>query len=337
MKLHRVLSPSLPCLALLAGSLACALPARTTPVPNEANVALTVQAVLASQPTAVLPTEIPPTAVPPTVVISVTPTLPPTVTPTPTQTPIPTLCDAAQFVADVTIADDSSVTINTEFTKIWRLRNTGTCSWTSGYQLVFDHGDRMSAPDAVMLTSGTVPPGSTVDVSVALKAPGTAGTYQGFFKLRNPSGVLFGIGADANTAFWVKIKAETFLLLVPLPMIPIFPLYHSTGTGKTLAVDKCFDLDAGGSIACSNGDADFRFVDHMLLGERLDPLNGARMSTTDHASTPSKGTCSSEATVTSPVPLKTTTFCYQTSAGRWGWLKVNGFNSSTVGFDWGTY
>jgi hypothetical protein len=75
----------------------------------------------------------------------------------------------------------------------------------------------------------------------------------------------------------------------------------------------------------------------LLLGERLDPLNGARMSTTDHGSTPSKDTCSSEAMVTSPVLLKTTTFCYQTSAGRWGWLKVNAFNSSTVGFDWGTY
>ncbi len=337
MKLHRVPSLSLLCLALLAASLACALPARNTPVPDEASVALTDPAVLASQPAAVPPTEVPPTAAPPTIEISVTPTLTPTFTPSPTQTPVPLPCDAAQFVADVMIADDSGVMVNAEFTKTWRLRNLGTCSWTSGYQLVLDHGDRMSAPDAVILTSGTVPPGSTVDVSVVLKAPGTAGIYPGFFKLRNPSGVLFGIGADANTASGVKVQAETFQLLVPVPMIPIVPLYHSTGTGKTLAVDKCFDLDAGGSVACSTGEADFKFIDHALLGERLDPLNGARMSMTGHGSTPSKDTSSSEAMVTSPIPLKTMTVCYQTSAGRWGWPKVNGFNSSTVGFDWGTY
>jgi len=337
MKPHRILCLSLLFLALVAGSLACALPARTTPVPDDASVALTAQAVLASQPAAAPPTEVPPTAVPPTIEISVPPTLPPTFTPSPTQTPAPLPCDAAQFVADVTIADDSGVTVNAEFTKTWRLRNTGTCSWTPGYQLVFDHGDRMSAPDSVSMTSGTIPPGSTVDVSVVLKAPSTAGTYPGFFKLRNPPGVLFGIGADANTAFWVKIKAKTFLLLVPVPMIPIVPLYHSSGADKTLAVDKCFDLDAGGTIACSNGEADFKFIDHVLLGERLDPVNGARMSMADHGSAPSKDTCSSEAMVTSPVPFETTTSCYQTSAGRWGWIKVNGFNSSTVNFDWGTY
>ncbi len=221
---HRSFALAVLILALAAGPLACALPARATGSVDEASVALTVQAVLAAQATAVPPTAVPPTEPPPTIEISVTPTLTPTSTPTPTQTPIPIPCDAAQFVTDVTIADNSSVTVNTEFTKTWRLRNSGTCTWTSGYQLVFDHGDRMSAPEAAMLTSGTVPPGSTLDVSVTLKAPADAGTYQGFFKLRNPSGVLFGIGADGNTAFWVKIKAETFLLLVPIPMIPIVPL-----------------------------------------------------------------------------------------------------------------
>ena len=196
--------------ALLLAALGCGPAATETSMPDEAIIALTVQAALAAngtqQPPANLPpSEIPPTDVPPTIEISVTPTLTPTSTATPTQTPVPTPCDAAQFVSDVTIADDSDVTVNMEFVKTWRLRNSGTCTWTSGYQLVFDHGDRMSAPDAVTVTSGTVPPGSTVDVSVTLKAPADAGTYQGYFKLRNPSGVLFGIGADGNTAFWVKI------------------------------------------------------------------------------------------------------------------------------------
>jgi hypothetical protein len=58
---------------------------------------------------------------------------------------------------------------------------------------------------AFQLTSGTVPPGQTLDVSVSLKAPDAGGTYQGYWRLGNASGVSFGIGKDGQTSFWVKI------------------------------------------------------------------------------------------------------------------------------------
>jgi len=147
-------------------------------------------------------------------------TLTPTGTSTVTLTPQP--CDAAAFVKDVTYPDGSEVFLNANFTKTWRLKNVGTCTWTSGYKLIFDSGDRMSAPDSVTLTGGTVPPGATVDVSVDLKAPSEKGTYQGYFKIRNPSGVVFGIGPAASGPFWVKIKAVQFLLL--MPTLLIFPI-----------------------------------------------------------------------------------------------------------------
>ena len=63
----------------------------------------------------------------------------------------------------------------------------------------------MSAPAYVNL-SGNVKPGDTVDVSVNLVAPKQKGHYHGNWKLRNASGVLFGIGAQADTAFWVDIN-----------------------------------------------------------------------------------------------------------------------------------
>jgi hypothetical protein len=55
---------------------------------------------------------------------------------------------------------------------------------------------------------GEVPSGSTVDISVEMKAPGGAGAYRGDWKLRNPAGVVFGIGSAGDEAFWVKIKVE---------------------------------------------------------------------------------------------------------------------------------
>jgi hypothetical protein len=108
-------------------------------------------------------------------------------------------------VQDVTVPDGTTFLPNQSFTKTWRLRNTGTCTWNSDYDLVFVDGDSMEGASAVPL-SGSVLPGSTVDLSIDLESPGSAGTYRGNYKLRNAGGVLFGIGDNAASVFWVEIK-----------------------------------------------------------------------------------------------------------------------------------
>lgn len=115
-----------------------------------------------------------------------------------------TMCDAAQFVADVTVPDGTVYAAGTAFTKTWRLRNTGSCTWTTSYKAVFVAGSQMSAPVSVNLPT-TVYPGQTVDVSVSMVAPSTAGTYQGDWMLQNASGTNFGIGSYASRSFWVEI------------------------------------------------------------------------------------------------------------------------------------
>src|SRR5512143_3278895 len=40
-------------------------------------------------------------------------------------------CDWAQFVADVTVPDGTSYAPGTTFTKTWRLKNIGSCTWTT--------------------------------------------------------------------------------------------------------------------------------------------------------------------------------------------------------------
>ena len=137
----------------------------------------------------------------------ISPTMVPTLKPPATSTPLP--CNKVEFVDDVTYKDGSLVDPNASFVKTWRLVNTGTCSWSSGYVLVFVSGDRMSAPDTVPVTSSSVPPNGTVDVSVTLKAPPSAGTYQGYFKLRAPDGIVFGVGVKGDSNFWVKVVVGT--------------------------------------------------------------------------------------------------------------------------------
>jgi hypothetical protein len=133
--------------------------------------------------------------------------LPPTNTPVPpTATNIPIPCDRASFVEDVTYPDNTEVAAGTTFVKTWRLRNNGSCTWNSSYALVFDRGDAMNGPASAQLTTGSVAPGQLIDISVTLKAPSSTGTYQGYWKLRNGGGAIFGIGANAQDPFWVKIK-----------------------------------------------------------------------------------------------------------------------------------
>jgi hypothetical protein len=130
---------------------------------------------------------------------------PPTPTPAPTPTPIPVPCNAASFVKDVTIPDGTTFAPNTDFTKTWRIENTGTCTWTKEYDLVFVDGARMGGQKAIALPE-SVKPGETTDLSIALTSPDTAGDYQSFWMLRAEDGLIFGLGGTANKAFWVVIN-----------------------------------------------------------------------------------------------------------------------------------
>ncbi len=136
-----------------------------------------------------------------------TPTLPlPTFTPAP-PTPTPDLrpCDAARFVADLSVPDGTAFTPDAGFRKSWRLENVGICAWTGSYSLVYVSGDRMSGARVVPMPKN-VAPGERVDLSVDLVAPDRSGRYTGYWMLANASGQRFGIGTDASGAFWVEIR-----------------------------------------------------------------------------------------------------------------------------------
>jgi len=165
---------------------------------------------------------------------SPTPEQSPTPGPSPTFTQVvPTAtsttavaCNLAHFVSDVTVPDNTTFKVNENFTKTWRLQNVGTCTWTSGYSVVFDSGDQMNGPGSFQLTNGTVAPNQTIDISVDLKAPGSVGTYKGNWKLREPGGLVFGLSTGA---FYVQIKTKSANV-----SLPDWPLTKSGDTGPVV-------------------------------------------------------------------------------------------------------
>ncbi len=136
----------------------------------------------------------------------------PTPTPSPTPVPLPATptlqpvaCNKAELVSDTGPSDAPVLAPGMGFTHVWRLRNSGSCTWSAGYALVFTGGELMGAAPRVGLPY-EVPPERIVDIAVQFYAPQYAGVYTGNWMLRSPDGVLFGIGPSAQEPLQVTAR-----------------------------------------------------------------------------------------------------------------------------------
>ena len=155
-------------------------------IPTNAPVAFVTSTLPPYNPGMTVPTAVPPTA---------------TVTPnalTPSLTP--SCRDSALFVEDVSYPDNTHVNAGEKFTKMWKIKNNGSCKWT-GFTVAFVSGDRMEAPDSIAVPETEA--NATAEVSVDLVAPSTDGAYTGNFELRNKDGKVIPLGTESS--FWVKI------------------------------------------------------------------------------------------------------------------------------------
>lgn len=113
-----------------------------------------------------------------------------------------------QYLGDVNYPPDSVVNAGTSFTKTWRVKNTGTCTWDNGdhnVDLWFEGGDQMSNTSPQDIYDGAVNPGDTVEVSVKLFAPATPGTYISYWLPIGDGNLRFGYGDKNQYSLAVKI------------------------------------------------------------------------------------------------------------------------------------
>ena len=120
-----------------------------------------------------------------------------------------TCINRAQFIRDVTVPDGSHFAPGDTFTKTWRLRNVGTCTWTTDYALVFDSGNDFGAAATQQLTD-SVPPWSYVDLTIPdMVAPATPGKHFSYWKLDDGSGGRFGVGWGGGVPIFALINVVT--------------------------------------------------------------------------------------------------------------------------------
>ncbi len=137
----------------------------------------------------------------------------PTAAPTPQPTPTRAPYDDMAYVDDLSYDDTNGAPVvqpGQAFKKGWRIRNSGTTTWSPDYQLAYAKGSPSSAAQmgGKPATMGKpVAPGETIDIYVNLIAPQTPGTYQAWWQMKNAAGKDFG------KQIWVKVQ-------VPAPAPP---------------------------------------------------------------------------------------------------------------------
>jgi hypothetical protein len=118
--------------------------------------------------------------------------------------------DSAKYISDDGM-DSTMYTPNTAFTKTWRLKNTGTCTWDSSYIVSYISGTTMSQqPGYRIVQQGqTIAPDQTVDISVGMISPVDNGNYQSYWGLKKENAQLMPIQGGANgNSFYLKIRVN---------------------------------------------------------------------------------------------------------------------------------
>jgi hypothetical protein len=175
--------------ALVLISCGPSAPAEATPdiAAIRTSVAQTVEAELTQTAAAMpSPTAIEEPATPTTESAEATATQAPLVEVTPTEI----TCDDAVWVADVTVPDGSEMTPGQDFVKTWKIKNTGSCTWSASYSIIHGYDEKMNGvPDPI---STAVAPGEELEISVRFTAPISAGEYRSYWRMANASGQPFG-------------------------------------------------------------------------------------------------------------------------------------------------
>ncbi len=131
-------------------------------------------------------------------------------TPEAAATAVPTVqagvkCFQFDFLGDVNFPPGTIVKPGAKFDKTWRIKNTGTCKWTTDYDLIFVGGEAFGTNKRGDITNEVLP-GETIEVTIYnMIAPMTEGTYYSYWMLMAPDGARVGYGPQQQWSLGISL------------------------------------------------------------------------------------------------------------------------------------
>jgi len=108
-------------------------------------------------------------------------------------------CLIASSISE-TIPDDTIFEKGEHFNKKWTVINSGSCDWTTNFQLVYLSGEQMGGISPTYLISD-VRAGTIIDLKLALTAPTTEGKFRSDWALQTEDGTMIAY-------LWTQIIVE---------------------------------------------------------------------------------------------------------------------------------
>jgi hypothetical protein len=232
---------------------------------------------------------------------------------------------------DVTIPDGTVLQPGQPFSKTWRVINSGSCTWTGDYALVWFSGESFSSvrkQNFIVDVSG----GQSVDITVDMVAPDRPGIHQSNWKFGTPDGTLFGLGPAGDAPFWVRINVEDLstpavelaATLTPTPIVVIKDIV-------ILEMNQGIDLDIGKINAAAANDLGISTNEKGV--PFLLPLNGARIGIFG-SQEPAETDCSVDTLSSEGIDLNTipenSYLCYRTNMGLPGFGKLSNITNLSL-------
>lgn len=122
-------------------------------------------------------------------------------------------CNNLAFIRDVTIPAGTVMQKGQNFTKTWKVQNTGTCPWMPQYRLELVSGSEFGAGPTKIQKQVAV--NDWAEVSVNLDTPRQPGKYTSYWRMADSSGNRFG--ATLVVSFIVSESSPT---PVPTTAVP---------------------------------------------------------------------------------------------------------------------
>lgn len=112
-------------------------------------------------------------------------------------------CNNLLLISDENVPAGTVFKPDEQFTKAWKVANTGTCDWVYRYHLVHISGDDVGGREPPSLGK-VIPPGKWTQLTITLRAPKAPGKYTSYWRFADQSGTVFGSTLGVS----IEVKAS---------------------------------------------------------------------------------------------------------------------------------